>query len=115
LRQVLADRGAYVAAALIIMRSYLTAGGPQVCGALGSYPDWSRMVRSPLVWLGEPDPVESAQGAARERDADADDPGFDFDDLGGDPALPQCNSQSQPADPCADNQDALYRRHRSSP
>ena len=61
------------------------------------------------------DPVERAQGAARERDADADDPGFDFDDLGGDPALPQCNSQSQSADPCADNQDALYRRHRSSP
>ena len=72
--------------------------------------------KAPLGAAGrKADPVERAQGAARERDADADDPGFDFDDLGGDPALPQCNSQSQSADPCADNQDALYRRHRSSP
>jgi putative DNA primase/helicase len=54
-----ADRGAYVAAVLTIIRAYLVAGAPQVCGTFGSYADWSRMVRSPLIWLGEPDPVAS--------------------------------------------------------
>ena len=63
LRRVLADRGTYVAAALTIVRAYLAAGAPQKCSALGSYAEWSRMVRSPLVWLGEPDPVESMDSA----------------------------------------------------
>jgi hypothetical protein len=51
LRHALDERAAYIAAALTITRAYLAAGAPQVCGALGSYPEWSRMVRSPLVWL----------------------------------------------------------------
>jgi hypothetical protein len=67
LRQVLKSREAYVAAALTIMRAYLAAGAPQVCDALGSYSEWSRMVRAPLIWLGEPDPVES-MNSAREED-----------------------------------------------
>jgi putative DNA primase/helicase len=54
-----ADRARYVAAALTVVRAYLMAGAPQVCGPFGSYTDWSRMVRSPLVWLGEPDPILS--------------------------------------------------------
>ena len=58
---------AYVAAALTIIRAYLTAGAPPVCGPFGSYAAWSRMVRSPLVWLGEPDPITSMD-AAREED-----------------------------------------------
>ena len=57
-------RGAYVAAALTIIRAYLTAGAPQVCGPFGSYAAWSR---SPLVWLDEPDPIASMD-AAREED-----------------------------------------------
>ena len=65
LRRVLADRGTYVAAALTIVRAYLAAGAPQK-SALGSYAEWSRMVRSPLVWLGEPDPVESMDSARDE-------------------------------------------------
>ena len=60
-------RGAYVAAALTVIRAYLTAGAPRVCGPFGSYAAWSRMVRSPLVWLGEPDPIASMD-AAREED-----------------------------------------------
>ena len=72
LRQVLADRGAYVAAALTIMRAYLAAGAPQVCGALGSYPEWSRMVRNPLVWLGQPDPIGSMD-SARDEDPELND------------------------------------------
>jgi putative DNA primase/helicase len=39
----------------------ITAGAPEVCGPFGSYAEWSRMVRSPLVWLGEPDPVGSIE------------------------------------------------------
>ena len=64
---VLADRGAYVAAALTVIRAYQVAGSPTVCGPLGSYEDWSEMVRSPLVWLGHADPVASME-TAREED-----------------------------------------------
>jgi len=59
LRQAAANRATYVAAALTVMRAYLAAGAPEVCGPFGSYAEWSAMVRSPLVWLGEPDPVAS--------------------------------------------------------
>jgi hypothetical protein len=59
---VAADRGAYVAAALTIVRAYLTAGSPKVCPSVGSYAAWSTMVRSPLIWLGEPDPMISMEG-----------------------------------------------------
>jgi putative DNA primase/helicase len=44
---------------LTIVRAYLAAGSPRVCGPFGSYAAWSTMVRSPLVWLGEPDPIIS--------------------------------------------------------
>jgi hypothetical protein len=61
-----ADRGVYVAAGLTIVRAYLVAGAPRVCGPLGSYSIWTRMVRSPLIWLGEPDPVASMEGSRDE-------------------------------------------------
>jgi hypothetical protein len=67
LHAVLSDRGLYVAAALTIVRAYLAAGAPTVCGPLGSYAAWSRMARAPLVWLGQPDPVQSMD-SAREDD-----------------------------------------------
>ena len=56
------NRGAYVAAALTIVRAYLVAGSPKVCGPFGSYAAWSKMVRSPLIWLDEPDPIISMEG-----------------------------------------------------
>ena len=59
-------RATYVAAVLTIIRAYLAAGAPQVCGPFGSYTAWSRMVRSPLVWLGEPDPITSMDAARGE-------------------------------------------------
>jgi hypothetical protein len=59
-------RGDYIADALTIIRAYLGTGAPRVCGPLGSYAAWSRMVRSPLVWLGEPDPVNSIDLARKE-------------------------------------------------
>ncbi|WP_419828350.1 PriCT-2 domain-containing protein [Methylobacterium sp.] len=67
IERVMADRGAYVAAALTVIRAYRVAGSPSVCGAIGSYEDWSDMVRSPLVWLGRADPVTSME-TAREED-----------------------------------------------
>ena len=67
LDRVMANRGAYVAAALTVIRAYQVAGSPTVCGPLGSYEDWSAMVRSPLVWLGHADPVVSME-TAREED-----------------------------------------------
>ena len=48
------------------MRAYLVAGSPKICSSLGSYSAWSDMVRSPLVWLGEPDPVISMEGLRNE-------------------------------------------------
>jgi hypothetical protein len=67
--EVAADnRGTYVAAALTIVRAYLAAGSPPVCGPFGSYAAWSTMVRSPLIWLDEPDPIISMEGI---RDEDA--------------------------------------------
>jgi hypothetical protein len=63
---VAADRGPYVAAALTIVRAYIAAGSQKVCPSLGSYSGWSDMVRSPLVWLGEPDPVISMEGLRNE-------------------------------------------------
>jgi putative DNA primase/helicase len=66
IERVLADRGAYIAAAITIARAYIAAGSPKVCSALGSYGQWSQMVRSPLVWLGQEDPVKSMDEAREE-------------------------------------------------
>ena len=63
LREVISDRRSYVTAGLTIIRAYLTANAPAVCKSIGSYADWSKMVRSPLVWLSQPDPVESMEAA----------------------------------------------------
>jgi putative DNA primase/helicase len=72
LEYVAVNRGVYVAAALTIVRAYLTAGAPQVCGPFGSYSAWSTTVRSPLVWLGEPDPIASME-AVRDEDPELSD------------------------------------------
>jgi hypothetical protein len=56
---ILADRGKYIAAALTIVRAYVAAGKPRQVDRLGSFGEWSDLVRSALVWLGEEDPVKS--------------------------------------------------------
>jgi putative DNA primase/helicase len=66
IERVLTDRGAYIAAAITSARAYIAAGCPKVCGALGSYGQRSRMVRSPLIWLGQEDPVKSMDEAREE-------------------------------------------------
>ena len=49
-------REAYAVAALTILRAYVVAGRPkQQAAALGGFEGWSRMVRDPLLWLGEAD------------------------------------------------------------
>jgi putative DNA primase/helicase len=56
---VLANRGAYIAAALTIVRAYIEAGCPDPCPPIASFGDWSRLVRSSLVWLGRADPIDT--------------------------------------------------------
>jgi putative DNA primase/helicase len=69
-RLVQADRGRYVAVVLTIVRAYLAAGMPGRLPALASFEQWSDLVRSPLVWLGCADPVET-MGTPRADDPDA--------------------------------------------
>jgi putative DNA primase/helicase len=66
--RVLANRAAYVAAVLTIARAYEAANSPRQSGmtSIGSYEEWSRRVREPLVWLGEADPVQSMETARDE-------------------------------------------------
>jgi putative DNA primase/helicase len=64
--QVLADRGAYIAACLVIVRAYLVAGSPDRLPALASFAEWSGLVRSALCWLGCADPCLSVEAARRD-------------------------------------------------
>jgi hypothetical protein len=64
---ILADRGRYVSACLIIVRAYILAGSPNKLPAIASFEGWSDLVRSALVWLGCADPALSME-AAREDD-----------------------------------------------
>lgn len=63
LAMIAADRGKYIAAALTICRAYASAGYPNQCRPLASFEDWSRVVRSALVWLGCADPVATMDAA----------------------------------------------------
>lgn len=63
---IAADRGGYIAAALTIARAYALAGYPDELPALASFEDWSRLVRSSLVWLGKADPLDTMMKARDE-------------------------------------------------
>jgi putative DNA primase/helicase len=65
--RVLADRATYLGAVYTIIRAYQIAGAPPVCDPLGSYGKWTDMVRAPLMWLGQADPVASME-VARDED-----------------------------------------------
>jgi putative DNA primase/helicase len=56
--RVKAARGEYIVAILTVIRAYLIAGAPDL-KPLASYETWCKMVRGPLMWLGEADPVAS--------------------------------------------------------
>jgi hypothetical protein len=54
-------RPEYVAAALTILRAFYIAGRPQQATPLGSFTEWSSVVRDALIWLGCDDPVDSME------------------------------------------------------
>ena len=61
-----ANRARLLSAALTVLRAYIVAGKPaQPITPYGSFEEWSGLVRSALVWLGETDPCLSR--AALER------------------------------------------------
>jgi putative DNA primase/helicase len=64
--RVLANRGAYIAAALTICRAYIVAGRPGKAAGLASFEGWSDTVRSALIWMGQADPVKSMESARAE-------------------------------------------------
>jgi hypothetical protein len=55
------NRGHFVSLALTVVRAYLAAGSStdviKALQPLGSYGEWTKLVRAPLVWLGLPDPA----------------------------------------------------------
>ena len=56
LKDILANRGKYIAAVLTIARAYIAAGEPSVaCERVASFGAWSRFIQRPLVWLGYKD------------------------------------------------------------
>jgi hypothetical protein len=67
--RVLANRGKYIAAILTIARAYIAAGRSGKLKPLASFKGWSDTVRSPLVWLGCADPVDTIV-AVRAEDPD---------------------------------------------
>jgi putative DNA primase/helicase len=56
---VLADRAAYIAGALTIIRAYQVSGEQVDLEPFQSYREYSKFVREPLVWLGCEDPAKS--------------------------------------------------------
>jgi putative DNA primase/helicase len=65
-QKILENRGAYIAAAIIICRAYFVAGQPNKAKRLASFEGWSDTVRSALIWLGKADPVKSMEAAQAE-------------------------------------------------
>lgn len=60
-RLLAGNREKYLGYALTIIRAYLVSGQRVALDPFGSFEDWSRMVREPLVWLGMADPVDSVE------------------------------------------------------
>ncbi|MDH5675764.1 MAG: hypothetical protein OEZ06_26805 [Myxococcales bacterium] len=72
LRHVENHRYAYARDALTILRAYHCAGQPALeMTPWGSYEEWSRRVRAPLLWLGLPDPYLTRVGASSAADHEA--------------------------------------------
>ncbi len=61
------ERPRFVAACLTILRAYIVAGAPEQSRPLGGFEEWSRLVRDALIWLGEPDPLDTMEHT-REQD-----------------------------------------------
>jgi hypothetical protein len=71
LQWVRQERPRLLMAALTILRAYFEAGTPgQGLTPIGSFEAWSDLIRSALVWAGEPDPVASRAGLEAENNQD---------------------------------------------
>jgi hypothetical protein len=71
-KYVLRERPNLLAAALTILRGYCAAGRPnQQLTPWGSFEGWSDLVRSTVVWAGQPDPGETRQELRKESDTEA--------------------------------------------
>lgn len=58
-------------AALTILQGYFAAGCPkQILAPMGSFEEWSLLIRQTLVWAGEPDPCEGRAMLTAESDPD---------------------------------------------
>lgn len=67
----LRERPRLAAAALTVLRAYCVAGQPsQRLTPYGSFEGWSDLVRSAVVWAGEPDPCDTREALMRESDAE---------------------------------------------
>jgi putative DNA primase/helicase len=64
--RIVENRGKYVLAALTVVRAYIVAGCPDTLSPLASFEQWSRLVRSALVWLGRADPLATMERARSE-------------------------------------------------
>ena len=53
---VKAHRAEFVVAGLTLLRAFHVAGRPRQTVPLGSFEDWSMLIRDALIWLGEADP-----------------------------------------------------------
>lgn len=62
---VMGQRAKLVVAGLTILRAYWVAGKPRQVSQLGSFSEWSDLVRSALIWLGEADPCVSMEEARK--------------------------------------------------
>jgi hypothetical protein len=60
-----ADRARYVTAALVILRAYYCAGRPGRPLVLGSFEEYSDLVRGALLWLGQADPCATMDAIRR--------------------------------------------------
>jgi len=59
LAMILNDRGKYIAAALTIVRAFYVSKEKISCSRLGDkFDNFTQFIRKPLIWLGEPDPIE---------------------------------------------------------
>jgi putative DNA primase/helicase len=66
---VIQKRPRLVVAALTILKGYFTAGKPdQKLTAMGSFEEWSDLIRSTIVWTGEPDPCEGRKDIEADSD-----------------------------------------------
>lgn len=71
LRHIRGNRGQYLGDVLTVLRAYFAAGRPPVeMRTMGSYEEWSAVVRAPLIWLGLPDPAETQDELRESADDD---------------------------------------------